>query len=360
MPSLSRVSMPENFYDITSSMLLTQPEPQYLYAQLFKMALGASLDPESSLGALAGREVSGTGANYSAADRDRLVIANQLASSVFATAVNFSGMPGSTVRINRPSFTDSTYTAASRLISSGSTISTTPITPSAGQVNLTLFNYGGPYSSSVQPYGVEAFDAQFGVHKAASIIGTHLKRDFDKFLDSVWVTLFDLAATAVYPEGMSAVNDATATGMFPFTFEELGRVQRLMDVANLPTLPDGFRIFVATPVQIEQLGLDGNYNSRAKDYPQYNSIFPQYVGSVKRFHIFQSNTLNTTANASSVAIQYGHAIAPGAALGGMGRAPRVRANTNDNYGETQLVIWLADLAFALANNGFVYSVRSSA
>jgi len=351
--------MPENFYNITSAMLLAQPEPQYLYAQLFKSALGASLEVPGSMG-LPGRDISGTGAAYSAAERDRLTIANALSSAIFATTVDFSGKPGSTVRINRPVFTDSTYTAASRLIASGTTISTTPITPSAQQTNLTLYNYGGPYSTAVQPYGIEAFDAQFGVHKAASIVGTHLRRDFDKFLDAVWVTLMDLGATAVYPEGMSAVNDATAVGMFPFTYEQLGRTQRLMDVANLPTLPDGFRVLVLTPVQVEQLGLDGNYTNAAKMYPQYNAIFPQYVSSVKRFHIFQSTTLNTTNNSSSVAIQYGHAIAPGAAMGGMGRAPRVRPNTNDNYGETALVIWLADLAFALANNAFVYSVRSGA
>lgn len=359
MGSLSRVQMPENFYDITSSMLLTAPEPQYLYAQLFKSALGLSLSVPGELG-LPGRGIGGNGQPYSPAERDRLVIANQLASSVFATTVDFKGMAGSTIRINRPIFTDSTYTAASRLIAGGTTISTTPISPKSGQNNLTLYRFGGPYDSAVQPYGVEAFDAQMGVHKSASIVGTHLKRDFDKFLDAVWVTLLDLAATAVYPEGMSAVNDATTAGSFPFTFEQLGRTERLMDVANLPTFPDGFRALVLTPVQVEQLGLDGNYNARAKDFPQYSSIFPQYVSSVKKFHIFKSNTLSTTANSSSVAIQYGHAIAPGAALGGMGRAPVVRANTNDNYGENALVIWLADLAFALANNSFVYSVRSSA
>lgn len=357
MSSLGRVSMPENFYDITSSMLLTQPEPQYLYAQMFKSALSTSLSVPGELGF---RPIGGTGDAYSSEQRDRLMLSQQVNGGVFATNVDFSGMPGSSIRINRPVFTDSTYTAASRLIANGTTISTTPVTPSAQQNNLTLYRYGGPYSTAVQPYGIEAFDAQMGVHKAASIIGTHLKRDFDKFLDSVWVTLFDLASVAVYPEGMSAVDDATVAGSFPFTFEELGRTERLMDVANLPTFPDGFRLLVLTPVQVEQLGLDGNYNARAKYFKEYSSIFPNYVGSVKKFHILKSNTLSTTANSSSIAIQYGHAIAPGAAMGGMGRAPRVAANTNDNYGETQLVIWLADLAFALANNTFVYSVRSSA
>jgi hypothetical protein len=359
MGSLSRVQMPENFFDITSSMLLTAPEPQYLYADLFKRALGTSLEVPGELG-LPGRGIGGAGANYSAAERDRLRLSNALSTEVFATTVDFAGMAGSTIRINRPIFTNSTYTAASRLVAGGSTISTTPISPASGQNNLTLFRYGGPYDTAVQPYGVEAFDAAMGVHKAASLIGTHLKRDFDKFLDAVWVTLFDFGATSVYPEGMSADNDATSAGMFPFTFEQLGRTERLMDVANLPTFADGFRLLVLTPIQVEQLGLDGNYNSRAKEFPQYSSIFPNYVSSVKKFHIFKSTTLTTTNNGSSVAIQGGQAIAPGAALGGMGRPPRVAANTQDNYGETALVVWLADLAFALSNSSFVYKVRSSA
>ncbi len=351
------ISMPENFYNITSGMLLTQPEPQFLYAQLFKSALGASLEVPGELG-LPGRGISGVGANYSAADRDRLILSKQLSSDIFAVNVNFSGMPGSTIRVNRPVFTDSTYTAASRLING--TISTTPITPSSQQTNLTLYNYGGPYETAVQPYGISAFDSQFGVHKASSIIGTHLKRDFDKFLDAVWVTLFNLASATDYPEGMTADNDATTAGMFPFTYELLSKVERKMDEANLPTFGDGYRLLVLSPLQVEQLGMDGNYNARAKEFPQYSNIFPQYVASVKKFHIFKSTTLSATNNSSSVAIHSGHAIAPGAAMGGMGRAPRVRPNTNDNYGESALVIWLADLAFALANNTFVRKVSSSA
>lgn len=351
--------MPENFFDITSTMLLKQPEPQYLYANLFKKALGASLAVPAELG-LAGRSIGGAGAPYTQADADRLVLAESLSTDLFAVNIDFKGMPGSTIRINRPSFTNSTYTAASRLVSSGTTISTTPITVSAQQTNLTLYTYGGPYDTAVQPYSVNAFDAQMGVHKASSIFGTHLQRDFDKFTESVWTTLFDLAATAVYPEGMSAVNDATVAGMFPFTLEQLIRTGRLMSDANLPTFGDGHRVMVLTPTQVAQLALDGNYKTLSKVHPQYNALFPNYVGSVHKFHIFESTTLNQTNNSSSIAIQYGHALAPGVAMGGMGRAPRVAPNTNDNYGENVLFIWLADLAFGLANNSFVYSVRSSA
>ncbi len=359
MGVFTRAEMPSNFYDVTSAMLLVQPEPQFLYAQLFKNALAASLEVPGELG-LPGRGITGAGAQYSSAERDRLILASPLSTDLFAATVDFNGMPGSTVRFNRPVFTNSTYTQASRLIASGTSISTTPITGAGQQTNLTLQRFGGPYSTAVQPYGADKFDTTMGVHKAASIFGTWLKRDYDKFLDSVWVTLFDLAATAVYPEGMSAVNDAGAVGQYPFTWEQLCRTEAAMDTANLPTFSDGYRLLVLTPTQVNQLRQDDRYNKLSSFHPSYNGLFPQYVASVNKFHIFKSTTINITNNSSSVPIHYGHALAPGVGMAGMGQKPRVAPSTNDNYGEMPLFIWLAYLAFGIANNSFVYSVRSSA
>lgn len=282
---------------------------------------------------------------------------------VFAAKVDFAGLPGNTVRINRPVFANTTYTELSRRIPSGATISTTGIVPSGQQVNLTLYRYGGPYDSAnsrVAPFAIEAFDAQMGLHKAASIVGTHMKRDCHKFLDAVTVALADLAASTDYPEGMSADNDATAAGSFPFTYEQMVRVEKNMDDANLPTFGDGFRMLVLHPTQIAQLKNDVQYQRAAQNFPQFNVLFPQYVSSVNKFHIFKSTTLTTASNSSSVTIYRGHAMCPGALLAGMGRPLRVVASTSDNYGETVLAVWLGDLAFGLSNNTFVRLVSSSA
>ncbi len=360
MSAYSRATLPQNFYDKTSDMLLAQPEPQYLYAQMFLGALGASLQVPGELG-LPGRAIGGAGAAYSSEDRDRLALSNPVMTQVIAAVANFNAEPGNTLKFNRPVFTDSTYTETSRRIASGTTISQDPVTVSSQQTSLTLHRYGGPYSGgAVKPYGIEAFDANMGVHKAASMHGTHLKRDFDKFIDAVQVSLLNLGATTVYPEGMTADNDATVAGMFPFTLQQLRSTKRQMDVANLPTFGDGYRAMVLNPQQLEQLGADPEYQRSAKEFAEYSILFPGYVKSVSKFHIFESNTLTSTANSSSVDIHTGHAIAPGALLGGMGRAPKICPNTNDNYGETALVIWLADLAFGLANNSFCYLVKSSA
>lgn len=355
--TIARFSLPENFYDVTSAKLLAQPEPQYLFASLFLSAVGASLPIPSGMG-LDGRQVPSAGASYPSAEADRLKLAEALPASLFALGIDFSKTPGNTVRINRPSFADSTYTADSRRITSGATISTTAIGIGSEQTHLTLERYAGPYSSGVKPYAIESFDANMGVHSIPSMVGTHLARDFHKFLDAVHVTLGDLGS-ALYPEGMAADNDATTAGSFPMTLELVSRVEQEMDEDSLPTLPDGCRVLVLSPYQWKQLKHDPEYEAQAEFHKGFNLLFPNYVGSVGKFHIFKSTTLSRPTNSSSVAVHRAIAMAPGGFMGGMGRPPRVASSTDDNYAETAKVIWLADLAFGVADSRFFYSVRSA-
>ena len=92
MPGFSRASMPQNFYDITSAQLLTQPEPQYLYAMLYLNALSASLEVPSMISQV-NREMNVTGAPYTAEQADRLVLSDPLSTDLFAAKVDFKGMP---------------------------------------------------------------------------------------------------------------------------------------------------------------------------------------------------------------------------------------------------------------------------
>jgi hypothetical protein len=361
MASTSRVSLPSEFYDRTSDELLIQPQPQFLYAQMWLGAMGASLAVPGELG-IAGRGVSGNGAPYAGFERGQLMLANPMITQVIAAKVDFNGAPGNTIRINRPAYNATTYTEASRLIPTSASISTTAVAPKGEQTNLTLFRYGGPYDSAnsrVAPYAIESFDANMGVHKLSQVVGDSLKQDCHKFIDAVQVTLLDLASSALYPEGMTAVDDATAAGMFPFTYELLSRAEQTADDANLPVFPDGYRAFVGTPTQLKQLKDDPQFQRYAEKHPEYNALFPQYLGSVGKTHVFKSTTLTVTANSSTVNVHKGHYIAPGALLGGMGRPLRVASSTDDNFGETAKVVWLGDLAFGLADNRFVISVRSS-
>src|SRR3954462_5835183 len=363
MSVYQRAVMPENFYDVTSDQLLVQPEPQYPFAEMWLGAMNLSLDPDASMG-LPGRTLPQVGAQYSAADRGALMLANPIMRELIAAKVDFNATPGSTVRVNRPVYANTTYTEASRRIVSGTSITQTPISASSQQTNLTLYCYGGPYDSANSrpaPYGIQSFDANMGVHNAAQIHGTQLTRDFRRFIELVNISLLDLESSVTYPDGMSAANDATTAGMFPLRLEQITRVHRDANNANLPTFSDGFRMLALTPTQIQQLEVVPAYQRLSTFFPEYNVLFGNtYKKSVVGFPIFEVNPPPTTNNSSSIAIHQGHVVAPGALLGGMGRRPRVMPNTNDNYGETILVMWLADLAFGLANNTFSIGVRSSA
>lgn len=357
MPDLNQVSLPENFYDVTSPVLLAQPEPQYLYAMAFLAALSASLDTSQ-----VAPEMPAAGAQYSPAERDRLIMASPLMTSLFAAKVNFEGLPGMTVRINRPQFTDTTYTEASREIGLNTSISTQTINAGSEQVSLTLKRFAGPYdqaNSRVAPYGIDKFAASQGVHSLRSLVGTHLKRDFHKWLERVLRTIFDNGSVVVRPAGMTADNDATVAGQFPMDYDTLNRAELAADEANLPVLPDGFRPLVLTPTQLAQLKLDGDYMELAEAHPAYNGLFPQYVASVNRLHLFKNTELNKDANGSSVPVHKGHLLCPGVGLAGMGAAPRVAPSTDNNFGEVAKVIWVAYLALGMADNRFSISVRSA-
>lgn len=357
--SIDRSTLPAEFYDYTEAQLLVQPEPQYLYCQLFKAALGIELGASVMLEASRG-QVSG-GAPYASAERDRLLLASPLPSAMFQVKHDFKAGPGHTVRFNRPQFANTTYTAASRQVKTNQTISTTPIEVGSEQNVLTILRFAGPYdatNSRVAPLGIDAFDASMGVHDLYKIAGVHLKRDFDRFLNVLMVTKADDAVGSVYPEGMTADNDATTAGQFPMTYEQLSRTSKKMDEANLPTLPDGRRILVVTPTGKKQLKDDPQFARYADDMAEKNPLVgSMWFASLPEFHCFVDTTLTQTDNSSGVAIHYGHAIAPGAFMAGVGRPPQVRTASDDNYGETPKVIWLADLCASLADNRFVYSVR---
>jgi len=366
MADITHASFTENFYNVTSSTLLAQPEPQYPYAKMFLSALATDLPAAGDSDAQVGRSFVDPGAAYASADRDRLnLIDPQMVgylNQVVIPKVDFLGLPGSMVRFNRPLFADTTYTTASRKIGLNTTISTQTITAGSEQVSLELERFAGPYdqtNSRVAPFGIDALSAQMGIHKLTSYVGTHLKRDFHKFIDSVQVALLDTASTVVRPAGMSADNDATVAGQFRLDYDTLNRAELAADNASLPTFSDGYRIFVGTPTQLSQLKTDADYIELSKVHPTMNALFPDYVASIGKLHIFKSVSLNQSVNGSSIPIHKGHLIAPGALLGGMGKPPRVAPSTDDNFGEVAKMIWVAYLAFGLADNRFVISVRSS-
>ena len=356
--SFERVNIPAEFYDRTSSMLLKKPEPQYLYAAFIKRAMAADLTVPDELGH-PDRKLSGVGDDYAEVNDDRLALEGDMISeSVIGAKFDMQGEPGHTVRVNRPLFTDSTYTLASRTIGRDVTISTTPIPVSSEQTSITLLRLAGPYgSSAVQPYSLDNLDTQVGVHKASKIAGLHLKRDFDKTLDSIMVGLLD-TGTAIYPNGFTADNDFATSGAAPFSYDFVSQIERKMDDANLPVLPDGKRLLVVPPAAGQGLKTDPQFTRLSEFHKEVNALFPgTYFRTLGNFHIFKSTSLSKPTNSSSVPIYRAHAIAPGALGVAMGKAPATAYSNDDNYGITAKIIWMAFMGFKVFDSSFIYTAR---
>lgn len=365
MPFVSRASLGQEFYDIVSAQLLIQPEPQYLHAQLMKMALFGELDVPESFG-LAGRGgIGGSGADILSVDADRLMLEDEVFSGAITVVTELGKTPGHTVRMNRPVFTNTTYTQASREVANGATISTTPVNTSEEQTSITLRRFFGPYdaaNSRVAPMGVDRFDASMPVHKIARIVGKQLKRDRDKFLDSVGVLLFDAVASGnvIYPRGMTANNDSTVQGDYPFDFETLLRTEKKLDDLGIPVFPDGKRMMLLNTQPINDLAGDTQFARSAVFAPPQNPILGKmYYKSVNGFHIFKSTTLTTASNSSSVSVYYGQAFGPGMVGIGSGRLADMVTSTADNFGEHALVGWMAYEGFQNLDSRFGVSIRST-
>jgi hypothetical protein len=358
MANLSRATLPEEFYDITSAQLLLQPEPQYFHAQLAKQAIAAELSV-GQIG-LPGRGPSSQGADYASVNDGRLMLSDPIYSEAIMAIANLGAAPGHTIRMNRPRFTDSTYTQAAREITGSTSISTTPLDVGSEQVACTIKRFAGPMGASVvQPYGIDEFDSTMSVHKLAAMVGLHMKRDYDKWLDACLVALYAICSTTVYPTGMTADNDATTQDAFPLDIETLFRAEETLDSANIPVFGNGRRACVLHPRQWREVKSDSQYVRLVEFHKDVNPMFQSYVGSVGRLDMFVSNTLTTASNSSSKTIYRGQVFGPGKVGLGVGKLPRVLSSTDDNYSLQSKAIWCADMGMVNLDQRFGVLVSST-
>lgn len=368
---LTRAQIPSEFYDITSPLLLTAPIPAFTHAKLVISALNAGLAANGDDMALPipGRDVpAGVNDEYKQLEELELMISNPLPKQAIQVVNDFrpeANTPGHVVRYNRPKFTNTTHTVASRQVPAGTTISTTPVPIQGDQVALEVMRYAGPYSATAAgpaPFAIDRFDAARSLHSFTRIVEQHFKYDYHKSLDTWAVSLFDMAPTAniVYAGGATSNSDFSAENSHPFDWRLLKRTSRLMDAANVPRFADGKRICIISPLQEEQLSEDPEYQRLSKDRADMNPLFKDtYIAGVMDWHIFKSNTL-TTATPGSATIHYAQAFGPEAVGWGLGgEMPRIWPNTQDNYGQTVLAVWIAYMAFGVLNENFLYSLRSS-
>jgi len=373
MSIIDRASLPEEFYDTTSARMLITPEPQFVFAFLAKLAIGSALVaalPAGYAGISADRGVPGSGAPVQSQQAGaRLMLASldpQIAQSI-ATITELGKAPGHTVRLNRPRYGSGGFTLASREITSGTQISTTPIDITSEQVTLTLKRYGGPYDPTVQnavaPFALDKFDSSVALHSLVDYVGLHMRRDFDAWLDNV-ISLFAASgSTTLWPNGFSADNASQQAGDMPMDVDLLFRGVETMKNNKIPVFPNGkYRGFLS-PTQARQLKGD----PQAAQYIRYdvNSKNPvtgldgAFIGSMPGLDLFEATTVQTALNTQSVSITTGVIMGPAMVGQGYGSLPRVAFSTNDNYGEHALMVWLMYAAYGLLDSRFGLQMHTS-
>jgi len=283
------------------------------------------------------------------------------------------GKPGHTIRMNRPVFSGGGYTTAARTVAMGASISTSAIDLTQEQIAITIARRAGPYdtvNSRVAPRAIDRLDAERSVHSLAQIIGVDFYRDRTKFLDSVYGGLFDRATGMLFPNDPAGAitTDATAfavgsSNTRTMDFETLMRMQSALEIANAPRFSNGQYACVLGVKQAQDLSLDPLFAKQTPFTPALNAVNPlshSLVKSIAGVDVYRSNTnAIDTATVASCSISHGVMFGPGS-IGRVSSGPcRVADSTDDNYGETAKVIWLAYEGEERLDSRFQISVHTN-
>lgn len=374
--SVNPLSLPSNFQTITQARMLSEPDSQYVFALLAKLALGLAMPLPTPADFVGPNGQVGGGMLNPMLDpvsqQLKLVQDPRVAglARIFQPKIDLGRRVGDTIRFNRPTWGTTSGTEAQQELAPDQVIGKTPLQISGTQASITIKKYGGPYGSAgVQPFKLDRFYDNAGLVAQADIVGKHMKRSFDVWLNTTIQTrLINAAGTTnvVRPKNMTDDNTPTLVGAYPLDYDTLLRTSTTMSKTNLPTFPDGRRILFVSPEGMLQLRSDKQFRDAARFFEQYNTLFNAEVQITPEFVIIQCNTLPVTANTSSININTAIAVAPGVDDSGgpigvaVARNPETAFSTDTNYGESLLLIWLAYLGFEVFDNRFVYAIKHGA
>ncbi len=367
--SINRLTLPSAFQDKLSEKILMPPEPTYFWANLLFLAeMEAELKAAGGSLATAGRTFSGSGIKMS--DQLSTVDANAGRDVARADAFSiekFAVGAGSTVKMNRTVFSDTTYTEASRLITRA-TLGTAGVDLTGEQVELTIQRYGGPYTgSAVGPHIIESFDLERASEDLVDKVAKHLRRDRNKFVDTVVAARAIGAPVSttsyVYPgdPNMALTTDNAAflsQGDRPLDLESLIRGEEIVLTLKIPTFSNGRYAAAITPKQARQVKTNSRFQDLASNFKEKNPLFENYIGTLGMVDYFVSQTNPTATANSTITVQRGVIFGPGLLAYGIGKACHVEPGDDTNFGQRVSVMWQADEGYNVLDNRLAVSLRS--
>jgi len=363
---VSRVTVPTEFFDVTSAMMLKQPTAEFTFAKLAIAAQSRAglMNTDAAAALASGRGPSTQGAAVMSLQEQQLVLASDpLANAIAGVEDATKAGVGHTIRFNRPVFAGGSYTETARTIAQSSTISLTPIDVGMEQTSLTVKRVAGPMSSSgtaVQPFAIDRLDSQRSVHSLVQLVGANLVYDRMAYLDAVVKALFDTGNYIQRPAGVSADASFPATGEAPLDLDTLLRAEEQLRAANIPRFADGCYYVIVSPRQMRQLRTDPDFLRATASVPGMNPVLNASITMVgQTLKVIESSTVPTdTTTVSGQTISRGMMFGPGAIGFGVADPCRVVPANEDNYGETVKIVWLAYEAIGMLDNRMICSLRS--
>jgi len=360
---LSRVSLPQEFFDIVSSDMLIAPQPQFAFAQMvYASNARAQL---SAAGIDMGRAQITQGQGIPSLMDMQLILSQGPFADAVRSVIDLEkpGI-GHTVRINRPVLTGGQYSVAARTIASSQSISLTPIDITAEQVSITMLRVVGPASASGSgpaPYAIDRLDATRSVHQLREMVGLNLVYDRNRYLDTVIGLQFDAASNnaVVRPGSLSSDSAFPNSGETALDLDTIFRAEEQLRSTFIPTFSNGCYRLMISPKQARQLKQDPDFRASSVFIESKNPLLAPSVLRVGNIEIIESNTLQTdSSTVAGVVIQRGVMFGPGAVGYGCGGMPEVKSANEDNYGETAKVVWVCYEGHTVLDNRFVVGVRS--
>lgn len=345
-------TLTQEFVDQLSQELLLEPDSQYIFAMLANAARAGALgiaDIMGEAGAAANMaDAMGAGlGTLKLLDQRWMAVARD-----FAIVASEPTTPGKVILVDQPRYLGGNYGEADRALTEGTRISATPQAPTMGQVSLTIKEYAGPHDgTAVAPIGITDFLKRRSRHDLVQYLGLLLRRDRNKFVDTVLVNLLLGTTNATTPSG-TAEGALTAGALFTETM--LAEMLRKLQERNIPTFANGLYMCTISPKHFQDLRQDATFREQVRYLVQENPLITGHVANYGGFMIVTSSNIPTKAVGAGGAVTgyQGVAFGPQSVGWAIGMDAEARRSKDDDYGREDRVVWIAHEAWQLMDANF--------
>lgn len=346
-------TLSQELVDQLSQELLIEPDSQYIFALLAGAARANAMDIPGILG------TAGASANMQqavGAGLGTLKLLDQRWMSVagrFAKVVSEPTTPGKVILIDQPRYLGGGFSLADRTLTEGTAVSATPQAAAMGQVAVNIVELAGPHNdTAVAPIGITDFLKRRATHNLVEYVGLLLRRDRNRFVDSVIVDTM-LGTTNVTTPGDTAEADLVVDQ--PMTEDILSAILEKLQTRNIPTFANGMYFLAISPKHLKDLKADTKFRESVRYLGEDGALVQGHVANHGGFMIAVSTNIPTVGVGTGGAVTGYQALAFGPESFGhaIGMDAEARRSKDDDFGREDKVLWVAHEGYKLLDADFV-------